>query len=192
MVHNMERLTIRDYSWGISRSTGERSERLLEEKVFDGPFEVGQIFALKQTNKTFELLNIIDDGLEIVFSPKKNVVLKGFKVQRPLPSALSMDGGHHYEFLYEYDYLDVMDEEHNLISRFKYVLGKTYHLPEKYKRQIYIGPDCGFNLDEVTILSDGRINFAYDDFRLENDVENYRTPLKAGPNFYFKLHLIER
>ena len=187
----MERITIRDYSWGIDRATGERKERLVEERCFDSPFEVGQKLSLKMTNKSFEIVKLMGDKVEIIFSPNRNIVLDGYKITRPLPKALSMDGGHKYEFEYEYDCLEVLNDKHELISRFTLAPGEKT-LPKEFKKEVYVGPDAGFSLDRVIILSNGNIYFAMDEFHLEDKEEKVIDNIKVAPTLIFRKNLLER
>lgn len=188
----MDRITIRDISWGINRVTGERSEKLIEEKVFDGPFEVGQKLSLKVTRKDFEILNVSLESVSLRVSPVRDITLTPFKLMKPLPKSLSMDGGHSYTFLYEYDYLEIYNEKHELINRYRYGNNTKITLPEQYHKQVYVGPDAGFNLEDIMILENGNIYFAMNEYKLENDVELEVSPLKIGPTLYFKKHLLER
>ena len=186
----MERLTIKDFSWGIDRKSGERKENIVEEIAFQGPFKAGDVLALEQTNKKFEVVELKAEGLEIVYSMNRNIIIPPNKMLSPLPKLLPNDGGHYYQFLLEIDSLEVLDKDHNLVGKYVYKEGLEIKLPKEYQRNIYLGPDAGFTLGYIRVLKDNKVEYGETMYQLEDDKEIEVCPTRVEPPLYFILHKV--
>ncbi len=88
------KLRIQDYAWGITRDTGTRSERKVEDVTLD-ILKEGPLPPVGPSRHVFVVEKMEGDRIFLRCSPRRDPIWIGIgEEQRYIP--VSFDGGHYY------------------------------------------------------------------------------------------------